>query len=47
VQQLRKVGGSGVTVLPVTYIFEEDSARWQALVEELGVSSTKVEALQQ
>jgi ATP phosphoribosyltransferase len=45
VQQLRKVGGSGVTVLPVTYVFEEDSMRWLSLVGELGVSSHQIKAL--
>lgn len=38
VQQLRKVGGSGVTVLPVTYIFEEESARWKQLSEQIKAS---------
>jgi ATP phosphoribosyltransferase len=39
VQQLRDVGGSGVTVLPVTYIFEEETKRWQDLLADLGFES--------
>jgi ATP phosphoribosyltransferase len=29
------VGGSGVVVSPVTYIFEEEPARYQAMVAAL------------
>jgi ATP phosphoribosyltransferase len=36
VQQLRAIGGSGVVVSPVTYIFEEEPARFARLREELG-----------
>jgi ATP phosphoribosyltransferase len=36
VQQLRGIGGSGVVVSPVTYIFEEEPARFARLREELG-----------
>ncbi len=32
---LRRAGGSGVIVSPVTYIFEEESARYQDLLREL------------
>ncbi len=35
VQELRSIGGSGVVVTPVTYIFEEEPARYRALVEAL------------
>lgn len=35
IQQLRQIGGSGVVVLPVTYIFEEEPPRWQKLLKEL------------
>jgi len=36
IKQLRSVGGSGVCVLPVTYVFEQESKRWNALLQELG-----------
>lgn len=42
VRQLREVGGSGVTVLPVTYIFEEETKRWQTLLSEIGLMATAV-----
>jgi ATP phosphoribosyltransferase len=35
VQELRAIGGSGVVVSPVTYIFEEEPARFMRLREEL------------
>jgi ATP phosphoribosyltransferase len=35
VQELRAIGGSGVVVSPVTYIFEEEPARFARLREEL------------
>jgi ATP phosphoribosyltransferase len=35
VQELRAIGGSGVVVTPVTYIFEEEPARYQAMLEAL------------
>lgn len=37
VQQLRSVGGSGVLVSPVTYIFEEETPRWRSLLLQLGL----------
>lgn len=37
VKQLRKVGGSGVTVLPVKYVFPEECRRWNALLESLDI----------
>lgn len=37
VQQLRAIGGSGVLVLPVTYIFEEEPPRWPKLLDILGL----------
>jgi ATP phosphoribosyltransferase len=37
VGQLRAIGGSGVLVLPVTYIFEEEPPRWLKLLETLGI----------
>jgi ATP phosphoribosyltransferase len=36
VQELRSIGGSGVVVSPVTYIFEEEPERFARLREELG-----------
>ena len=33
----RQVGGSGVLVQPMTYIFDEEPKRWRALLNELGV----------
>lgn len=35
IEQLRQIGGSGVLVLPVNYIFEEEPLRWQRLLETL------------
>lgn len=35
VQQLRAIGGSGVIVSPVTYIFEEEPARYTAMLAAL------------
>ena len=39
---LLQVGGSGVLVQPMTYIFDEEPARWTALLETLGVSPDSV-----
>jgi ATP phosphoribosyltransferase len=36
VRALRAVGGSGVIVTPVTYIFEEEPPRYKAMLEALG-----------
>ncbi|KAI5068173.1 hypothetical protein GOP47_0016518 [Adiantum capillus-veneris] len=35
VKQLRKVGGSGVLVSPLTYIFDEEPPRWRQLLDKL------------
>lgn len=35
VQQLRKAGGSGVLVSPLTYIFDEETPRYRQLLENL------------
>ncbi len=35
IQQIRAIGGSGVVVTPVTYIFEELPARYQRLLAAL------------
>ncbi|XP_068668496.1 ATP phosphoribosyltransferase 2, chloroplastic-like [Aristolochia californica] len=37
VQQLRAIGGSGILVSPLTYIFEEETPRWPALLKKLGL----------
>jgi ATP phosphoribosyltransferase len=37
IQQLRAIGGSGVLVLPLTYIFEEEPPRWLKLLKTLGI----------
>lgn len=37
VRQLRRVGGSGVTVLPVKFVFPGECVRWEKLIRELGV----------
>jgi ATP phosphoribosyltransferase len=39
IEQLRSIGGSGVLVLPITYIFEEEPPRWVKLLETLGIDS--------
>lgn len=38
IQQLRSVGGSGVTVLPVSFIFPQSCTRWDTLVRTLGLA---------
>jgi ATP phosphoribosyltransferase len=35
VQELRSVGGSGVVVSPVTYIFEEEPERYRKLLQAI------------
>ncbi|RMG98021.1 MAG: ATP phosphoribosyltransferase [Chloroflexi bacterium] len=35
INELRAIGGSGVIVTPVTYIFEEEPARYQAMLKNL------------
>jgi ATP phosphoribosyltransferase len=37
IEQLRSIGGSGVLVLPITYIFEEEPPRWLKLLDTLGI----------
>ncbi len=39
VEQLRAIGGSGVLVMPVTYIFEEEPPRWRRLLQILGLDT--------
>jgi ATP phosphoribosyltransferase len=35
VAELRAIGGSGVVVMPVTYIFEEEPTHYQAMLEAI------------
>jgi ATP phosphoribosyltransferase len=37
VKELRKLGGSGVLVQPMTYIFDEEPVRWRQLLDKLGL----------
>ncbi|KAL3635240.1 ATP phosphoribosyltransferase 2, chloroplastic [Castilleja foliolosa] len=37
VQQLRMIGGSGVLISPLTYIFDEETPRWRQLLSNLGL----------
>ena len=34
--RLLQVGGTGVLVSPMTYIFDEEPARWRKLLDTLG-----------
>ena len=36
IHALRSIGGSGVVVTPVSYVFEEEPQRYEALLEKLG-----------
>ena len=36
INELRAIGGSGVVVLPVTYIFDEEPPRYKAMLQALG-----------
>jgi ATP phosphoribosyltransferase len=40
IEQLRRIGGSGVLVLPIIYIFEEEPPRWRKLLETLRLEQT-------
>ncbi len=39
VKSLQKLGGSGVLVQPMTYIFDEEPQRWKQLLQTLGLSN--------
>jgi ATP phosphoribosyltransferase len=43
VKKLRKLGGSGVLVQPMTYIFDEEPARWVKLTKELGLNTKSID----
>mmetsp|Transcript_28545 Transcript_28545/g.46267 ORF Transcript_28545/g.46267 Transcript_28545/m.46267 type:complete len:463 (-) Transcript_28545:192-1580(-) len=37
IRQIREIGGRGILVKPVTYIFEDEPLRWTQLLENLGL----------
>jgi ATP phosphoribosyltransferase len=41
VNELRSIGGSGVVVAPVTYIFEEEPARYTAMLQALEIKNVE------
>lgn len=45
VKTLQRIGGSGVLVQPMTYIFDEEPARWGRLVAELGLTEARANEL--
>jgi ATP phosphoribosyltransferase len=45
VKALQRLGGSGVLVQPMTYIFDEEPARWGKLIAELGLSEDQANEL--
>ncbi len=44
IAELRSIGGSGIIVTPVTYIFEEEPPRYKAMLQALGLMKTAQEA---
>ncbi len=44
IAELRSIGGSGIIVTPVTYIFEEEPPRYKAMLQALGFSSLPAQA---
>lgn len=34
-----QIGGSGIMVSPLTYIFDEQPERWEALLTDLGIDN--------
>jgi ATP phosphoribosyltransferase len=45
IQQIRSIGGSGVVVTPVTYIFEEAPERYQRLLAALETMASPLNPL--
>jgi len=45
VKAIRRAGGSGVLVSPMTYIFDEETPRWKALLDTLGADAASVPEL--
>jgi ATP phosphoribosyltransferase len=41
INELRAIGGSGVVVAPVTYIFEEEPARYTAMLQALEIKDVE------
>jgi len=41
VGELREIGGSGVVVMPVSYIFDEEPPRYAAMLKALGMNTSK------
>ena len=39
VKSLRRMGGSGVLVFPMTYVFDEEPPRWTSLLAQLGLKA--------
>jgi len=39
VKKLRSIGGSGIMVSPLTYIFDEQPERWESLLKNLGIDN--------
>lgn len=45
VKTLQRLGGSGVLVQPMTYIFDEEPARWGQLIAQLGLTEERAAEL--
>lgn len=45
VKALRKLGGSGVLVQPMTYIFDAEPPRWKRLLANLQLSDDEMDTL--
>jgi len=41
INELREIGGSGVVVMPVSYIFDEEPPRYAAMLKALGMTPNK------
>ena len=42
VKELREIGGSGVLVSPLTYVFDDEPRRWELLLDEIGMEHDPV-----
>lgn len=42
VEQLRSVGGSGVSVIPVAFVFPKECVRWNRLLERIGLAPSAI-----
>lgn len=45
VKELRCLGGTGVLVQPMTFIFDETPPRWSRLISNLGLSEQELSGL--